>query len=120
MIDLVDEVVDHVACKRELSILEQSHLDEVTVPAVHFVEPSARNDVRAGQIQESVLFDAREVRRERLQVNGAELLLIQNLLYAARNARAILTPGDVDGPGSARRSVQLRVLCRGRKVAIGA
>ena len=89
VLDFVHEVVDHVARGSYLVILEQPDLDEITVPAVHLVEAATRDDIRAGQVQETVLLDCRQIGGKRLQFDGGELFLTQNLPDLARHAVAI-------------------------------
>ncbi len=120
VLDLVDEVVDHVAGKRQLVILEQADLDEVTVPAVHFIEASAWHHVGSGQIQQAVLLDAGGVLGERGQRNRAEFFLAENLAQRALYAGPVLPTRDVDRPGCSWRQVQFWIDRGGRQVAIRA
>ncbi len=51
--DLVEGVVGHVLGESVAMIAQQADLNEVAVPAVHLIEPAARNNVRPRQIQEA-------------------------------------------------------------------
>src|SRR5947199_4233658 len=53
ILDLVNEVLDHVARKSRLAIAQQPNLDEVTVPPVHLVEATAGHDVRGWKVEEA-------------------------------------------------------------------
>src|SRR5215510_9466591 len=55
MLDLVKKVVDHVFCKRHLTISHKSHLSKITVPTIHLVESTTRYDIWVRQIKEPML-----------------------------------------------------------------
>ena len=55
MFDLVQEVVRHVPRELQLAVAQETKLDEVAVPAVHFVEPASGHDVRVWHVQEPVV-----------------------------------------------------------------
>src|SRR5204863_2383309 len=80
--DFVQEVLDHRARKLELVVAEQAALDEVTVPAVHFIEAAAGNDVWLRQIQKAWLDAARTIRGQHAQIQALEIPLAENRAQA--------------------------------------
>src|ERR1035438_6506540 len=51
--DLEEEVIDHVLAESFAMVGLESQKNEVTIPAVHLIEASARNDVGIRQIEQA-------------------------------------------------------------------
>src|ERR1700686_3289522 len=59
--DFVEKIVGHVLSQSEVTIAQQTHLDEKAVPAVHFVKAAPRDHVRPRQIQQTWCLNLRDV-----------------------------------------------------------
>jgi hypothetical protein len=55
VIHFEDEIIENASEKVCSTALEKAQLNEVTVPTIHFIESSARYDVRVRQIKQSVI-----------------------------------------------------------------
>ena len=76
--DLVKEVIGHVLGERDVFIAQQAELDEVTIPAVHFVEAAAGHNIGARKIEQALILDPRGIGGELadfdlLEVGGGHL-----------------------------------------------
>src|SRR5205807_6608036 len=80
VLDFEQEIVHHVPGKVEPAIAEKSDDDEVAVPSVHFVEPSAGDDVAVLQVEQAGRIN--RLSRARSQMTGGRGQ-ISNLNLAA-------------------------------------
>jgi hypothetical protein len=49
--DFVKKIIGHGFSERWLAVAEQPEQDKVTIPAVHFVETPAWDDIRIGKVE---------------------------------------------------------------------
>jgi hypothetical protein len=117
LVDLVEEVLNHVPRELHLAVAKQADQDEITVPAVHLVEAAARNDIGMREVEETVLRDRQRVRRQRSQLDVGELRLGEHAGELTREPIAIFLRRHVNRPRLARLPGQLRIGRGGREVA---
>ena len=117
MLNFKEKIVDDAAGEGDAVIVEESFDDEEAVPAVHFVEAAAGDDVGVGEIEQS----------GRLDLRGVDLSEVGDGDRQAQDAHvtAVLHGGNVSGHGEIMRQVKNgdRVklgVCDGVAVAHGA
>ena len=54
VVDLKEEILHHASCEIESAVFKKAANNEVAVPTVHFIEASAWDDVRIGQVEQAL------------------------------------------------------------------
>ena len=111
--DLVQEIVGHILGQRDVVIAQQAKLDEIAVPAVHFIEASAGHDVGPRQIEQALIFcpsqDLRGIAGQLADFNSCEIGRRQVTPQRGLNPRHVLVGGNVNGPTAIGQGFELGI-----------
>jgi hypothetical protein len=120
MVDLVNNVVGQITGQGELGVTEQAHLNEIAVPAVHFVEAPAGNDPWQWQIEKAVLADGRGIGRQSKETNFFEVRRWHFGTKRGLHVAEIFVSRDIDRQGAARGSREFGINGGQRQAAVSA
>src|SRR5215469_9185778 len=108
MLNFKKEIFHHAACEIDSPVAQKAEDDEIAVPAIHFIETSARDDVLVLKVKKTGRLDPFHVRRPHLmddmgEAGDGDLALALHLLEGLRSRKV---SGQVDYGGGCQFGIQ--------------